>query len=142
MKRWNPGAFHPFIDIARGCPSNFLRVHATVHVPAPVRLPVPENLSPQFRVHLPPDVEIKENRSMPTRFLITLLVMLMTNAVLFGIGAVAVLSIPLLNAHAMVLLPLVIVLSLVLGPITAWYIAPRLRARYWNERRVAARPNP
>lgn len=69
---------------------------------------------------------------MTTRTLITLLVMMMTNAVLFGIGAIIVLSIPALDAHAKILLPVVIVLSFLIGPFVAWYIAPRLRARYWN----------
>ena len=71
---------------------------------------------------------------MTSRLSITLLVMMMTNAVLFGIGAIIVLSIPALNDHAMVLLPVVIVTSLLVGPLTAWYIAPRLRARYWKPR--------
>jgi hypothetical protein len=71
---------------------------------------------------------------MSTRAYITILVSLMTNAVLFGIGAVTVLSIPLLNDHATVLLPVVIVVSIVLAPIFAWVIAPRLRARYWHPR--------
>jgi hypothetical protein len=79
---------------------------------------------------------------MSTRLSITLLVMMMTNAVLFGVGAIAVLSIPALNNHAMVLLPVVIVSSFVLGPLIAWYIAPRLRARYWKPRTpdVPAKP--
>ncbi len=71
---------------------------------------------------------------MSTRFYITLLVSLMTNAVLFGIGAVIVLSVPQLNEHASIFLPIVIVVSIVLAPIFAWVIAPRLRARYWRPR--------
>jgi hypothetical protein len=71
---------------------------------------------------------------MSTRAFITILVSLMTNAVLFGIGAVTVLSVPQLNDHATVLLPVVIVISLLLGPVIAWLIAPRLRARYWHSR--------
>jgi hypothetical protein len=62
----------------------------------------------------------------------------MTCAVLFGIGAVAVLSVPTLNEQAKILLPIVIAASFVLGPITAWFIAPRLRARYWKSRDRAA----
>ena len=72
---------------------------------------------------------------MTSRLSIALLIMMMTNAVLFGIGAVIVLSIPALNDHAKILLPLVIVFSFLLGPVAAWYIAPRLRARYWRLQR-------
>lgn len=79
---------------------------------------------------------------MTSRLFITLLVMMMTDAVLFGIGAIIVLSIPALNVHAMVLLPVVIVTSLLLGPLFAWYIAPRLRARYWNPRIPSGSPKP
>jgi hypothetical protein len=69
---------------------------------------------------------------MSTRVYLTILISLMTNAFLFGIGAVTVLSIPMLNDRAAVLLPIVIVVSIVLAPLLAWIIAPRLRARYWN----------
>lgn len=71
---------------------------------------------------------------MSVRIFITILVTLMTSSVVFGIGAVAVLSVPMLNDNAKVLLPIVIVASFVIGPIIAWYIAPRLRARYWKPR--------
>ena len=79
---------------------------------------------------------------MTTRLSITLLVMMMTNSVLFGVGAIAVLSIPALNDQAMVLLPVVIVTSLLLGPLVAWFIAPRLRARYWNPQTAKAAAKP
>ena len=71
---------------------------------------------------------------MSVRIFITILVTLMTSSVVFGIGAVAVLAVPMLNDNAKVLLPIVIVASFVIGPIIAWYIAPRLRARYWKPR--------
>jgi len=70
---------------------------------------------------------------MKVRTQIAIAVGLMVNAVLFGVGAVAVLTIPALNAHAMYLLPAVIVLALVLTPPIAWIIAPRLRLKYWRE---------
>ena len=69
---------------------------------------------------------------MTSRLSITLLVMMMTNAVLFGVGAIVVLSIPALKDHVMVLLPVVIVTSFLLGPLIAWYIAPRLRGGTGN----------
>ena len=69
---------------------------------------------------------------MPTRLQIAVLLAMMINAVLFGIGVVAVLSVPALNANAALYLPLVIVLSFVLTPPIAWAMAPRLRARTWR----------
>lgn len=68
---------------------------------------------------------------MRTRTAIAALVFLPVNAVLFGVGAVAVLSIPALQAA--VLLPAVIVASFVISPFVSWYIAPRLRSRWQRE---------
>jgi uncharacterized membrane protein YciS (DUF1049 family) len=79
---------------------------------------------------------------MGPRIYITILLSLMTCAVLFGIGAVAVLSVPALNEQAKFLLPAVIVASFVLGPIIAWFMAPRMRARYWKARDRAAETKP
>jgi hypothetical protein len=56
----------------------------------------------------------------------------MVNAVLFGIGAIAVLSIPALADYAKYLLPAVIVGAIVLTPPIAWKLAPRLRLRRRN----------
>jgi len=79
---------------------------------------------------------------MSARIYITILLSLMTCAVLFGIGAVTVLSVPALSEQAKFLLPIVIAASFVLGPIIAWFMAPRLRARYWKarDRAVDAKP--
>jgi hypothetical protein len=71
---------------------------------------------------------------MPTRFQIAWLVFMMTNAVIFGVGIVPVLAIPALAAHAFVLIPIVVVASVLIGAPLAWFIAPRLRARYWRHR--------
>jgi ABC-type Fe3+-siderophore transport system permease subunit len=54
---------------------------------------------------------------------------LMINSVLFGLGAVVVLSIPALSAHATILIPAVIITSLVITPFIAWNMAPELRLR-------------
>jgi hypothetical protein len=70
---------------------------------------------------------------MSTRFSIALLLGMMISAVLFGIGATTVLSIPSLSERAPVLLPIVIVLSLALTPIFSWVLAPKLRAKYSRE---------
>ena len=55
---------------------------------------------------------------------------MMVNAVVFGIGAIAVLSIPQLSANAAYLLPIVIAMSFMISPFIAWQIAPTLRARW------------
>ncbi|MAY63805.1 MAG: hypothetical protein CML29_16505 [Rhizobiales bacterium] len=52
---------------------------------------------------------------------------LMINAVLFGVGTIAVLSIPALTAYATILIPAVIITSLVITPFIAWKMAPHLR---------------
>ena len=71
---------------------------------------------------------------MSTRFRISMLIYGMVNALLFGTGAIAVLSFPSLQDSWKVLVPVVVVLSFVLAAPIAWFIAPRLRARYWRER--------
>lgn len=72
---------------------------------------------------------------MSPRAFITVLLSLMVNAVLFGVGAILVLSVPALNEQAKFLLPVVIVASFIMTPFIAWTMAPRLRARYWNPER-------
>ena len=63
------------------------------------------------------------------RFAIASLIYMMVNAVLFGIGAIVVLSIPGLSENAKVWLPLVIIASFVIAVPLSWIIAPRLRLR-------------
>lgn len=70
---------------------------------------------------------------MSVRFQIAVMVGLMINAIIFGIGAVTVLSVPALSAHAAYLLPAVVICAFVITPLIAWMIAPRLRLRYWRE---------
>ncbi len=71
---------------------------------------------------------------MGPRIYIAILLSLMSCSVLFGVGAVAVLSVPALSEQAKYLLPVVIAASLVFGPVIAWLLAPRLQARYWRHR--------
>jgi len=61
-----------------------------------------------------------------TRSRIELVIYGMTNAVLFGIGIVVVLSIEALSQHAWVLIPLVVAVSLIVAWPIAWWVAPRL----------------
>jgi hypothetical protein len=79
------------------------------------------------------------DRDTRTRAGIAALVYTMTSAVMFGAGLITVLSVPGLQAHLWVAIPIVVVLSLVLAAPAAWWIAPRLRARYWRRRRAEAR---
>jgi hypothetical protein len=70
---------------------------------------------------------------MSSRLTIAVLIYLMIQGVLFGIGAILVLATP-LQQQAMTLLPLVVITSAILALPLAWWIAPRLRARYWRRR--------
>ncbi len=76
---------------------------------------------------------------MSVRLIIALLIFLMVNAVLFGIGLIVVVTFPALNARAMGLIPVVVLLSFVLAAPLSWYIAPKLRARYWKHHTPAPR---
>ena len=74
---------------------------------------------------------------MSNRLRITLLIYSMTNAIIFGAGVIAVLSLPSLNADAAFWIPVVVVASFILAAPVAWLVAPRLQARY--DRRCAER---
>jgi uncharacterized membrane protein len=64
-----------------------------------------------------------------TRDRMAILIYSMVNAVLFGVGLVVVLNVPLFAAHLWITIPVVVLISLILGMPLAWLIAPRLRAR-------------
>jgi hypothetical protein len=72
-----------------------------------------------------------------TQLSIAALIYWMTNAVIFGIGIIIVLSVPGLQENAAKLIPLVVVASFVLAVPVAWLIAPRLRARYQRKQEQA-----
>ena len=69
-----------------------------------------------------------------TQTYLTVIASMMVNAVVFGFGAIAILSIPALNVFAKFLLPAWIVISFVVAPFIARRIAPRMRLRYWRKR--------
>ena len=80
---------------------------------------------------------------MSRRWMITAVIYMMVNAVLFGIGVTAVLSIPTLAEQASTLIWVVTVVSFVLALPIAYVLAPRLRARYQRRqelRRKAGKP--
>jgi hypothetical protein len=75
--------------------------------------------------------------------MITAVIYMMVNAVLFGIGVTAVLSIPTLAEQASTLIWVVTVVSFLLALPIAYVLAPRLRARYQRRqelRRNGAKP--
>ena len=59
---------------------------------------------------------------------------IMINAVLFGLGAVTVLTVPALAAHAKYLIPVVVVTCFALSPFIAVPIARRMRLKNWGQR--------
>lgn len=71
---------------------------------------------------------------MTVRLGIAALLFMMIQAVLFGIGAVLVLATP-LHERAMELMPLVVIGTTILALPASWWLAPRLRARYWRHHR-------
>ena len=73
-------------------------------------------------------------RETKTRVGIAALIYSMTNAILFGIGLITVLTVPALSTNAAIWIPVVVVASFILAAPIAWEIAPRLRARYWRQR--------
>ncbi|HEX5934056.1 MAG TPA: hypothetical protein VFY63_07805 [Pseudorhizobium sp.] len=72
-----------------------------------------------------------------TETYMTAITSIMVNAVVFGFGVIAILSIPQLNENAKFLLPAWAILSLVAAPFIARRIAPRMRLRYWRDRHRA-----
>lgn len=69
---------------------------------------------------------------MPTRLQIAAMVFMMVNAVAFGVGIVPVLMIPSLANNAFETIPAVVIASFLISAPLSWFIAPRLRARYWR----------
>ncbi|MBB4063984.1 hypothetical protein [Gellertiella hungarica] len=61
-----------------------------------------------------------------------IIVSMQLNAVLFGAGAITVLSVPALAERAALLLPLVVVASFGLAPFLSKAFFPRLRLRNWG----------
>jgi len=69
---------------------------------------------------------------MSTRFQIAAMIFMMVNAVVFCAGIVPVLMIPALANNAFEMIPAVVIASFILSAPLSWFIAPRLRARYWR----------
>ncbi len=61
-----------------------------------------------------------------------IIVSMQINAMLFGLGAIAVLSVPALAVHAKYLIPAVVVLAFGLAPFLSLVVYPRMRVRNWG----------
>ena len=79
-------------------------------------------------------------RETAIRVQIATLIYVMTNGVLFGAGIILVLTWPALSADAGFWISRVMAASFVLAAPIAWWMAPRMRARYWRRRLAAYRP--
>lgn len=72
-----------------------------------------------------------------TRSRIGLVIYGMTNAVLFGIGIVLVLSVESLSQHLWIGIPIVVIASAILAWPISWLIVPRLQKPLWRRRQLA-----
>jgi hypothetical protein len=72
-----------------------------------------------------------------TRAQIALLIYMMTSGVLFGVGVILVLAWPALSVDSGFWITLVVAASFILAAPVAWWMAPRMRARYWRRRMAA-----
>ena len=61
-----------------------------------------------------------------------IIVAMQINAIIFGTGAIAVLSVPALAAHAKYLIPLVVFLAFGVAPFLSLVVYPRMRIRNWG----------
>jgi hypothetical protein len=72
-----------------------------------------------------------------TRAQIAFLIYAMTNGVLFGAGVTLVLTWPALSVDSGFWIIVVVATSFILAAPIAWWMAPRLRARYWRRKTAA-----
>lgn len=61
-----------------------------------------------------------------------IVVSMQINAILFGAGAIVVLTVPALAEQAKYLIPVVVVASFALAPLLASVVFPRMRIRRWG----------
>ncbi len=59
----------------------------------------------------------------------TIMVSMMVNAVIFGVGTITILTVPALNDEAKYLIPAWTVATFLVSPVLARFIAPSLRLR-------------
>lgn len=61
-----------------------------------------------------------------------IVVAMQLNAIIFGVGAITVLTVPSLALHAKWLLPVVVVAAFGLAPFLSLVVYPRMRIRHWG----------
>jgi hypothetical protein len=70
------------------------------------------------------------NNDSRARLRVAALIYCMVNAAVFGVGMIAVLSVPALMSHAFFWIPAVVVGSFLVSAPLAWFIAPRMMMRF------------
>ena len=70
------------------------------------------------------------------RLRVAALIYLMVNAVVFGVGMIAILMTPTLAQHAFFWIPAMIAAGFVLSAPLAWFIAPSMMMRFAMARRT------
>ena len=70
------------------------------------------------------------------RLRVAVLIFVMVNAVVLGVGLVAVLTTPALSQHAFVWIPVAVVSSFTFSPPLAWLIAPMMMQRFIQARNM------
>ena len=76
------------------------------------------------------------NNDSRARLRVAALIYCVVNAAVFGVGMIAVVSIPALVSHAYFWIPAVVVSSFVVSAPLAWFIAPWMMMRFIRERSV------
>lgn len=61
-----------------------------------------------------------------------IIVSMQINAILFGVGTITVLSIPVLAVQAKYLIPAIVALSFGIAPFLALVVFPRMRVKTWG----------
>jgi hypothetical protein len=64
------------------------------------------------------------------------LIFMMANAVVFGVGLVAVLTTPMLAQHLFFWIPALVISSFVVSPPLSWFIAPMMMQRFIQSRQL------
>ena len=70
------------------------------------------------------------NNDSRARLRVAALIYCMVNAAVFGVGMIAVLSVPALMSHAFFWVPAVVVSSFFISAPLAWFIAPWMMMRF------------
>ena len=68
------------------------------------------------------------------RLRVAALIFAMVNAVVFGVGLIAILTTPALAQQAFFWIPAIVVSSFVISPLLSWYIAPMMMQRFIQSR--------